>query len=99
MHEAIGAREHRTHTLQKARVAEAADEFEHACGADAAGAELSGEVAFALLRGAHVGEDHGEELRIHFARMHEFDGRNADAFLRDFAAGAHGAGYIPPTSA
>ena len=24
--------------------------------------------------------------------MHEFDGRNADAFLRDFATGAHGAG-------
>ncbi len=73
-------------------MAEALDQFEHARGADAAGAELRGEVAFALFRRAHVGEDDGEKLRIHFAGVHELDRRNADAFLRDLAARAHGAG-------
>ncbi len=33
-----------------------------------------------------------ENLRVHFAGMHEFDGGDADAFLGDFATRAHGAG-------
>ena len=31
-------------------------------------------------------------LRVHFAGVHELDGRNADSLLRDFAAWAHGTG-------
>ena len=92
MHEALGAGKHRVDACDQSRVAEALDKFEHAGCTDAACAELCGEIAFALSRRAHVGEDGGEKLRVHLAGAHQLDGRNANAFLRDLAARAHRSG-------
>ena len=54
--------------VRGALVAVAADDVEQACGADAVGGDLGGEVAFALVRGADVGEDEGRGFRGQFCR-------------------------------
>ena len=60
--------------------------------AQAAGANLRGEVALALGRRADVGEDQVEQLALEFPPAHDADGRDANALLEDVFGRAHGAG-------
>src|SRR5580704_8673557 len=54
-----------------------------------AGGELGGQVAFALVRSAHVGEQEGHDVLIDYAAPENLYGRNAQAFLEDLAGWAH----------
>ena len=67
-------------------------DFTKALGAGLAGGDLSAEVAFAFFGRADVVEEERQHIGDKFSAAHDFDGRDAQAFLVDFAAGAHGAG-------
>ena len=71
------------------------DDLLEAALTDTAGADLSSEVALALLRSAHVVEDQREDLGVHLASADETDRGDADAFLIDLATWPHGAGEGP----
>ncbi len=67
-------------------------DFAEALGSGLAGGDLSAKVAFAFFRRANVVEQEGQHIGDKFSAAHDLDGRDAEAFLVDFAAGAHGAG-------
>ena len=60
--------------------------------ADAAGGDLRGEVAFAFVGRADVGEQQCQHVAFTLAATENFYWRNAQAFLKNFAGEAHGAG-------
>jgi len=66
-------------------------DFPEALDPGLAGGDLSAEVAFTFFRRAHVVEEQGQHIGDKFSVAHDFDGRDAEAFLIDFAAGPHGA--------
>ena len=70
----------------------AAADFTEALGSGLAGGDLGAKVAFAFFGRADVVEQERQHIGDEFPAAHNFDGRNAEAFLVDFAAGAHGAG-------
>jgi len=57
--------------------------------ADMAGSDLRCEVAFALARRAHVGENQVEHLAIDYAGAHNAHWRDSDSFLIDFFGRTH----------
>ena len=66
-------------------------DFAEAPGSGLAGGDLSAQVAFAFFGRADIVEEEGQHIGDEFSATHDFDGRDAEAFLVDFAAGAHGA--------
>src|SRR5208337_5066024 len=70
----------------------AAADFAEALGAGLAGGDLSTEVAFAFFGSANVVEEDRQHVGDKLSAAHDFDGRDAEAFLVNFAARAHRAG-------
>ena len=68
------------------------DERQQAALADAARGDLGGQIAFAFARSAHVGEKYRHDVARDAAPCHDFYGRDAQAFLKNFARKTHGAG-------
>src|SRR6202521_3127506 len=67
-------------------------DFAEAPGSGLAGRGLSAEVAFAFFGRADIVEEESQHIGDKFSATHDFDGRDAESFLVDFAAGPHGAG-------
>ena len=59
------------------------------------GRDLRAQVPFALLRRAHIIEQHRQYIRLHRAPPHQFHRWNAYALLIDFAAKPHRPGISP----
>ena len=67
-------------------------QLQHPLLADAAGANLRLQVAFALFRGAHVEQNQVQHLAIDLAAAHNPYWRDADALLKNFVCRSHRSG-------
>src|ERR1019366_6130141 len=74
-----------------ARDSVAVADFAEAQGSGLASGDLGSEVAFAFFGCADVVEEKGQHIGNKLSTAHDFDRRNAEALLVNFAAGAHGA--------
>ena len=99
LHQSFRTAHHGFDPSKGVRMAETIHEFADSFYTDAARAQLGGQVTLTLARRAHIGQQDLEHLAVHRATMHQFHGRDANAFLRDLAAKSHGARNMPPTSA
>ena len=57
--------------------------------AGAVGGDLGGQVALALARCAHVGQDQAQQVLLHAPVLHDLDRRNANAFLKHLGRQRH----------